>query len=81
MNLKIYRKLFLLIVLSVGLFFTASSKQASAEVPDCCDICYNQYTYCVTVICGVTGDRDCVERECLPEYQSCTAACYPLICD
>jgi hypothetical protein len=81
MNLKIYRKLFLLMVLSVGLFFTASSKQASAVAPDCCDLCYNFYVYCVTVTCGETGDRDCVKRECQPEYQACTSTCYPLICN
>lgn len=80
MNLKIYRKLFVLIVLSVGLFFAASTNRASAEVPDCCELCYNQYVYCVTITCQYE-DRDCVKTICQPWYQSCTAGCYPLICD
>jgi hypothetical protein len=79
LNLKVLRKLFLLTVLSVGLFFAASANKASAEATDCCEDCYDSYLRCAMYTCA-TNDRECVESFCLPIYYTCADACYPLIC-
>ena len=74
MNFKIYQKLFVLIVLSVGLFFAASSKPATAEALDCCTNCQDQFNYCATVYCQFAS-KSCVQDICVPQYQACVSTC------
>ncbi|HEY0426752.1 MAG TPA: hypothetical protein VGC76_02995 [Pyrinomonadaceae bacterium] len=78
LNLKIYRKLLILGVLSAGLFF-ASSTIGKAEATDCCEDCYAEYLRCAQYTCQYS-DRNCVATVCLPRYYDCADGCYPLIC-
>jgi hypothetical protein len=73
MNLKIYRKLFVLCALTVGLFFAASTT-SQAENSTCCDDCYDSYIHCATYTCQY-GSRDCVQTFCYPIYVTCLSTC------
>lgn len=79
MNLKIYRKLLILIVLTVGLFFAASSSPASAEATDCCSDCWAGFERCAMYTCQY-GGQACVQTFCYPQYYACADLCYPMIC-
>lgn len=72
MNLKIYRKLFVLIVLTVGLFFASSINKAGAE--PCCPVCDYQLTMCIKEC--TYSDRECLDN-CDAEYVLCRASLCP----
>lgn len=83
MNLKIYRKLLVLFVLSVGLFFAASANLNNADASFCCSTCIPGYEKC-------QGDclyhypqnparyAQCVQETCDPELSYCQINCDPL---
>jgi hypothetical protein len=74
MNLKLYRKLSILCVLTIGLFFAASASKSSAVATSCCDDCLDAFNYCAGTYCA-TSDRKCLEDICIPEYEFCKSNC------
>lgn len=83
MNLKIYRKLLVLFVLSVGLFFAASAKLNDANASICCSTCKPTYDACVANCAyhypqNPPRFQQCVQEECDPEAAYCAINCDPL---
>ncbi len=78
MNLKLFRKLLILCVLSVGLFFAVSTNTVSAEVMDCCTDCQTSYDNCIQYTCSYI--QQCVDNYCTPRFYSCSETCAPTIC-
>lgn len=73
LNLKLYRKVLVLCLLSIGLFIASSVNQASA-VP-CCSSCDTWYLACVENCNSPTSERNCVELNCDPYYNWCSSHC------
>jgi hypothetical protein len=62
MNLKIYRKLLVLVVLSIGLFAASSFTANRVAAIPCCYVCDVILNMCLNACGGpTTGERTCIE--------------------
>lgn len=80
LNLKIYRKLLVLCLLSVGLFIAASANLDRASAVPCCSSCEPAYDACVAD-CAYHYPQNparyaqCVSLNCDPSYNWCLSNC------
>ena len=73
LNLKIYRKLVILAVLSIGLFAATSFTANRATAEPCCYICDVTLASCLNSCGGIYGERTCI-NECYDYDEECRIA-------
>lgn len=82
-NLKLVRKLSILFVLTVGLFFAASANLNNANASFCCSTCEPAYKACKADCLyhfpqNPARYAQCVQINCDPELGYCEINCDPL---
>lgn len=73
--LKLYRKLLILAVMSVGLFFLSSINRVDAN--PCCNACLATLGSCNDYCHGLSSDpatEECLAN-CATDYHNCSRAC------
>lgn len=75
LNLKLYRKFFILAVMLSAVFVLSSTRHVSAN--GCCDLCWFNYNSCNNYCYGLPSDpatEDCLYN-CAVNYDNCSFAC------
>jgi hypothetical protein len=74
-DLKLYRKLLILGILSVSLFVLSANSRVAASA--CCDACLATYDSCINYCYGLNNDPDMSEClvACGTSYEACSRAC------
>jgi hypothetical protein len=81
-GLKLIRKLSVLCVLTIGLFFAVSVNQNASSASFCCSTCIPDYEKCQGECLyhfpqNPARYQQCVELNCDPELSYCQINCYP----